>query len=93
MNLLNIYNSRELYRSISIEGMGPVSFTGNIKGSGQNILIEVMRRDGRNSWEQYNCSATAKAVNGGTSPVPSIVRQLDCQYEAKRSRVLATQLP
>ena len=82
MELLSIYNSRALYRSVSVDGLGAVSFTGKTMGSGLNILIQVMRKDGRKSWEQGNCNATAKAVNSGSSPVPSIVRQLDRQYKA-----------
>ena len=81
MTLLSIYNYRELYRSVSIDGLGLVAFTGNVKGGGQTLLIEVSKGNGRKSWEQGNCNATARARYKGTSPVPLIVRQLDKSYK------------
>ena len=79
MTLSSIYNSRELYRSVSIDGLGTVSFTGNVKRAECGLLIEVSR-NGRKSWEQGNCLVTAKAKRKGTSPVPMIVKQLDANY-------------
>lgn len=82
MTLLQAYNNRALFTSLKIDGLGACKFTGITKGGGASTLIQV-EHNGRTSMEQGNCTCTVKDRYKGNSPVPSIVKQLDKNYNRK----------